>query len=265
MLQGYPSHLDAKCYVLRNPDLLEGFCNNEVANCRWDALRLHWEEHGREEGRAWGCSSAECYVHRNPDLLRGFCNNVVAECKWDAIRIHWEEHGREEARSWGCSPDSAPSESSAIDLSSAETSQLSTGWVNQVKYAMTCRPCSHLHSHPPPTLHSINTQKTAYKGIYYNSPPQGWRSWNCFQGEVTQEKMEQVMDAAVRLRPGLDGAPTSLRQLGFDNYGLDDNWQDCIDQNYHDEQGRPRINQRRFPDMKGMVAYGHRLGLRVGW
>ena len=83
-------------------------------------------------------------------------------------------------------------------------------------------------------------------GIYFDSPPLGWRSWNCYQDEVTQEKIERVVDAMVQTRH--DG--TSLRLLGYVNIGLDDNWQQCSghqgDTSYHDAAGNPMVNRDRF-------------------
>ena len=34
---------------------------------------------------------------------------------------------------------------------------------------------------------------------------------------------------------------------------------------YHDELGRPLIDEKKFPDMKAMTALGHSLDLTVGW
>jgi hypothetical protein len=34
---------------------------------------------------------------------------------------------------------------------------------------------------------------------------------------------------------------------------------------YHDEAGSPMINSKRFPNLKSMTNYGHKLGLKVGW
>jgi len=66
----------------------------------------------------------------------------------------------------------------------------------------------------------------------------------------------------------VDGVKTSFLDLGFDNCGLDDNWQQCgagYLKSFHDSQGKPLINTERFPSMKAMTDYGHKLGLRVGW
>ena len=125
------------------------------------------------------------------------------------------------------------------------------------------------------------------------TPPMGWRSWNCYHADVTQQKMEDTMAAmadASRMVPTrwrhtrsreapswshpaldprqVDGAPASLASLGYVNCGLDDNWQACgagVDGSFHAADGEPIINKERFPDMRAMTDYGHALGLRVGW
>ena len=66
----------------------------------------------------------------------------------------------------------------------------------------------------------------------------GWRSWNCYQDEVTQAKIERVVDAVARKRAAHG---TSLRELGYVNIGLDDNWQECREGSYHDEDGNERV------------------------
>ena len=47
-----------------------------------------------------------------------------------------------------------------------------------------------------------------------------WRSWNAYHNDVTQAKMEAVMDAMVKPHDGV-----SIKDLGFITCGLDDNWQ----------------------------------------
>lgn len=54
------------------------------------------------------------------------------------------------------------------------------------------------------------------------TPPMGWRSWNCFHADVTQDKMQGIMDKMTDRTRMVDGKPTSLVDLGFDNVGLDD-------------------------------------------
>lgn len=100
------------------------------------------------------------------------------------------------------------------------------------------------------------------------TPPMGWRSWNCYHGSVSQALMEGIMDKMANKSRTVDGVATSLRDLGYDNCGLDDNWQQCgagIDKSFHDADGNPIINTKTFPDMKAMTDHGHSLGLRVGW
>jgi alpha-galactosidase len=96
----------------------------------------------------------------------------------------------------------------------------------------------------------------------------GWRSWNCYHGNVNQTLMENVMDAMTSRSRAVDGKPTSLLDLGYENCGLDDNWQACGAgplKGFHDEYGKPIINTVTFPNMSAMTNYGHELGLRVGW
>ena len=100
------------------------------------------------------------------------------------------------------------------------------------------------------------------------TPPMGWRSWNCYHGDVTQQLMENVMDAMTSRARTVDGKPTSLLDLGYDNCGLDDNWQACNAGalgGFHDEKGNPLVNTKTFPNMTAMTDYGHKIGLRVGW
>ena len=99
-------------------------------------------------------------------------------------------------------------------------------------------------------------------------PPMGWRSWNYFFGDINQTIMEQVMDAMASRSRMVDGKPTSLLDLGYNNCGLDDGWQKCgagVYGSFHDAQGKPVVDTDKFPNMTAMTEHGHRLGLRVGW
>ena len=103
-------------------------------------------------------------------------------------------------------------------------------------------------------------------GLYWDSPPMGWRSWNAYhQWEVvTQDLMETVMDRMTE--PVLDGK--SIKDLGFLDVGLDDYWQKCgagVNGSFHGPDGRPIVDRAKFPDMRKMVDYGHSKGLTVGW
>ena len=119
-----------------------------------------------------------------------------------------------------------------------------------------------LHAVVPVGLLGLNN------GLAWESPPLGWRSWNAYQFEITQAKMEAAAAEMVRLRQGVHGKLTSLAQLGYRNVGLDDAWQRCgggVHDTFHDANGRPVVDTRRFPDMKSMVQRIHELGLKAGW
>ena len=51
-----PSPPDLECYAARYPDLLDGFCGGAISDCDWTRLKLHFEEHGRAEGRTFACT-----------------------------------------------------------------------------------------------------------------------------------------------------------------------------------------------------------------
>jgi alpha-galactosidase len=98
----------------------------------------------------------------------------------------------------------------------------------------------------------------------------GWRSWNLFGANVDQTLMEKQMDGLVSRSRLVDGVPTSLADLGYNDIGLDDNWQECgtygpQGYTYHDAKGVPQVNRARFPNFNQMTSYGHSLGLTVGW
>lgn len=100
------------------------------------------------------------------------------------------------------------------------------------------------------------------------SPPMGWRSWNCYGGNVWDARIRSVVDAMVNRSRTVNGVPTSLLDLGYNDCGLDDNWQACgtgVDNSFHDAQGNPLINLSLFPDMKSMTDYGHSKGVTMGW
>jgi len=100
------------------------------------------------------------------------------------------------------------------------------------------------------------------------TPPMGWRSWNCYGKHINQTKMELIFEKMAQRTRQVDGVNTSLVDVGFNNCGLDDNWQGCgagAFGSFHDAEGNPIINKALFPDMKAMTDHGHKLGLRVGW
>lgn len=99
------------------------------------------------------------------------------------------------------------------------------------------------------------------------TPPMGWRSWNCYHGDVSQAKIEATIDAITDKSRG-----TSLAELGFKDVGVDDGWQACgtgrsLDNHssFHDASGKPLLNATKFQDVKAMVEYGHKKGCTMGW
>lgn len=68
----------------------------------------------------------------------------------------------------------------------------------------------------------------------------------------------------------VSGAPTSLQDLGYNDVGLDDNWQACGNYppnnwTFHNASGYPQINTERFPSLADMVAGMHALNLTAGF
>jgi alpha-galactosidase len=93
------------------------------------------------------------------------------------------------------------------------------------------------------------------------TPPMGWNSWNCFAGEVSQERVKSAADAMVR---------SGLINHGWAYINIDDFWQnhhDSKDPTLHGEfRDAPGniVPNLRFPDMKGLADYVHSLGLKAG-
>ena len=65
------------------------------------------------------------------------------------------------------------------------------------------------------------------------------------------------------------GTWSSLCDLGYCNVGLDDGWQQCKSHaaamHYHDSEGRPVVDTKRFPNLKALTDHAHDLGLTAGW
>jgi alpha-galactosidase len=80
--------------------------------------------------------------------------------------------------------------------------------------------------------------------------------------------MEKIMD--LMTQPHSFGAikNISLHDLGYQDVGLDDCWQKCgagYNGSYHTKKGDPIVDETKFPDLGGMVSYGHARNLTVGW
>jgi len=96
-------------------------------------------------------------------------------------------------------------------------------------------------------------------------PPMGWRSWNAFYADIDERKMRAQIDALARPR-GSRGE--SLLSLGYSSMGIDEGWEGCglgVNGTVHYANGTPTVDPKRFPNMSGLVAYGHGKGLRMGF
>lgn len=96
-------------------------------------------------------------------------------------------------------------------------------------------------------------------------PPMGWRSWNCFYADISDAKIRSQIDALVKPR---DSVGTTLYSLGYTSIGIDEGWEAWYDQTKHethDPHGVPQVNTERFPNMEGLVNYGHAKGVQMGF
>lgn len=104
------------------------------------------------------------------------------------------------------------------------------------------------------------------------TPPMGWRSWNCYHGDVNDTVIRATVDAVAAKSRSVNGKMMSLVDLGFVHVGVDDGWQACgmgrvlnNRSSFHAMDGTPLVNKSTFPDLKAMVAYGHSKGAKMGW
>ena len=80
--------------------------------------------------------------------------------------------------------------------------------------------------------------------------------------------VEKTIDAISSRSRKVDGAPTSLADLGYKRVGVDDGWQACKkgkDCTFHADDGAPVVNTTKFPDLKALVKYGEAKEVLVGW
>ena len=116
---------------------------------------------------------------------------------------------------------------------------------------------------------NVKTSASAIDNGLGLRPPRGWRSWNQFQCAINQSLVEAQYSALASRVRDVDGAPTSLLDLGYTTAGIDDCWQKCDSGpdgvGFHDAQGYPVVDVALFPDMRAMAAKAKRLGLTPGW
>jgi len=83
------------------------------------------------------------------------------------------------------------------------------------------------------------------------TPPMGWNSWNCFRSAIDEAKIWSVAQGLVR---------SGLAARGYGTVNLDSGWQSA-------RRGGPFnsiIPHDGFPDMGGLCARIHALGLKMG-
>jgi alpha-galactosidase len=81
------------------------------------------------------------------------------------------------------------------------------------------------------------------------TPPMGWSSWNRFAAAIDDRTVRETADHLVS---------SGLRDAGYRFVNIDDGWQGT-----RGPDGAIRANAR-FPDMKGLAAYVHARGLKIG-
>eukprot|EP00039_Didymoeca_costata_P002197 m.58190 g.58190 ORF g.58190 m.58190 type:complete len:601 (-) comp11160_c0_seq4:30-1832(-) len=102
------------------------------------------------------------------------------------------------------------------------------------------------------------------------TPARGWRSWYAYYTQMNQGMIQTVIDALVAKNRTVKGwdDKVSLCDLGYCSAGIDEGWEGCglgVNNTQHYLNGTPAINPNLFPDMKGLVDYGHSKGVKMGW
>eukprot|EP01051_Picozoa_sp_SAG22_P016190 SAG22_NODE_2240_length_2803_cov_1.576923_4_plen_284_part_00 len=101
------------------------------------------------------------------------------------------------------------------------------------------------------------------------TPPLAWRTYNAqYLGmEMDEQMMRESIDALTARNRTVDGAPTSLWDIGYRQAGIDGGSELCAEDrhSHHDAAGNPEINTALFPDMAGLVRYAASKQVGVGW
>ncbi|KAL1520908.1 hypothetical protein AB1Y20_022468 [Prymnesium parvum] len=90
----------ASCYVQRYSELLTLYCEGNISTCDWPAVRLHFDERGRAEGRQWGCSPSQAPTTSMPTRslppmsgeCKGYHAQLAAAARADAREPHPLHH-----------------------------------------------------------------------------------------------------------------------------------------------------------------------------
>lgn len=82
------------------------------------------------------------------------------------------------------------------------------------------------------------------------TPLMGFTSWNAFRGAVSQKDILRTAESVKRI--GLD-------RFGYSYINIDSGWQ-----GHYDSRSRAIAPNEKFPDMPGLIARIHELGLKAG-
>ncbi|MGA2182453.1 MAG: glycoside hydrolase family 27 protein [Bryobacteraceae bacterium] len=81
------------------------------------------------------------------------------------------------------------------------------------------------------------------------TPPMGWNSWNLFADKIDDRTVREIADALVS---------SGMAKAGYVYVNIDDTWEGS-----RDASGTIHPNQK-FPDMRGLAAYVHSKGMKLG-
>lgn len=101
-----------------------------------------------------------------------------------------------------------------------------------------------------------------------DTPLRGWRSWQAFANNVTQDMLEDTMRGLAQRRPKLAGSTFhSLAEAGYRDVGLDAGFEEHVGfgGSCHTKSGHLLINKTRFPSFKSMTGTAHSLNLTASW
>ena len=101
------------------------------------------------------------------------------------------------------------------------------------------------------------------------TPPMGWRPWNCFRNVFTQQTAHMSVDALSARNRTVKGEPglVSLCDLGYCRVGIDEGYEArSPNGSMHGPAGLPLINKQAFPDIAALVAHAHsKPNMKMEW
>ena len=101
------------------------------------------------------------------------------------------------------------------------------------------------------------------------TPPKGFRTWNQFGLNVSQDLMMSIYASMIDRSRLVDGQPTSLLDVGYQHASIDDGWQACNSgpsgRGFHNASGYPTIDTEKFPNVRAMTAQARKMGITPGF